>query len=340
MSASGKNSVIGIGRQASAGTGLTVPKFEHVMGGGHVAPNVATEPYPWSGDTEFDVGHYVNEITPEAPLSDLPVLLKSCVPWLGGAIGSITSTPGTPNSHAITEGQLSPQTLFWQQPSSSTETNKNFFRATDAYLGELTLKGDGAGPLLMDVNATGKDAPLAHTKWSAATVAEAIAPSTVFTSRGAVVKVDIATTPATTAFTSAGSVSLNFNRNLDIFRGFNVTPTDIATTKFDLVVEFGEVRPVNNDLWNQIYYGTASGTAIDVTEKYGSFNIIFGLADGTATTTAKIEVAIPRLRWEAEPVDTDPSGSPIAYALRGVVSKGTSAGVTVTVLNTETGTNY
>lgn len=339
MSASGRNTVIGIGRQGSGlGTPLTVPKFEHAMGSGRIGGTPEIGELPWSSSTEAPVGHFVESNVTEINLPGLPLLPKATYAWFLAALGTDTTVTTT---HTATLGARSPQTLFYQQPSVSSETNKNFIRATDAFIDELTLRAETTGPLLLDAMGAGKAAPRAASKWSTATIEEASIP--YFTATGATCLLDTAATPAATAFTLASGFSMNINRNADNWRALgSLGYSSLDSTKTDVVVEFGEVRPANNDQWNALFYGSASGADLSGIDQYGSLDITFPLSDGTATSSVKLQIKLRQLRFTATPVESDPSGTPVSYTLTGTASKAAaSAFIEVIVLNAESGsTNY
>lgn len=334
--ASSRNSVVGIGRQTERGTALAVPKFEHVMGSGRIGGGHELEELPWTSDSESPAGHYTAGIPIDIALTDLPVLPQSAAVWLQAVLGTLATTGAGPYDHEATSGPMPWETLFWQQPSVSTETNKNFIIASDARLGELVVKASGTAPLLFDASGAALALVRGAAKWGAATVVEDPIPH--FTSRDAEYAIDIVGS-APAAFTSAGESTITFNRNLDRWRGHSLTDQEIDSTKFDIMIEFGEVRPADNDLWNEIYFGSASGTSLSGADAYGSATASFQTSDNDADNA--LVFTFNQLRWTASPVETDPSGNPITYSLTGLSSKPLGASEFDVVLsNAYVGTAY
>lgn len=338
--ASGRSAVIGFGRQTAKGTALTVPKYEIAMAGGLITPMRTTENMPWTTDTQDIPGAFVSLVGGVADFS-IPLLPKSCVVPLLGVLGTKTTTGAGPFSHALTPADaLSWQTVFYDQPDDPAETNKNYLTMADTKFGNAQLNWAPGQPLSLDLTGNGVTLTRAATKWGAATVVEAVDP--FFTYIGANMKFESSTTPATTQIRNIRGGNITINRNLDAIQTDAAGYQEIYEQTREIGVTLDNVVFLNNDAINTTFFGSASGTSTSGAVVYGSCDFTFALSDGTATTVAKLQVALPRVLWTVDRVPAaDPSGATLAYTVTGRAVKPTSgATITVTVLNADTGANY
>lgn len=333
--ASAREAVIGFGRQTAKGTPLAVPKFEIAMGGGHAAPTRNVEELPWTNESQDVLGHYVNLIGGTVSLTGLPVLPKSCVALWNAALGALaTSGASDPYDHAVTPSDdLDWHTFFYAEPGGL------YYTVPDVKISTLTLNWSPGQPLTLDLGGTGGEAVPSDTKWGAATVTEAVDP--FFTYIDAAMKIEAATTPAATTVHNIASGNISVNRNVEPIQTDGISYYDQVEQKREISVSLPDVVFEDNAFRRTVLTGTSSGTEVSSVPTYGSTLFVFPLSDGTATTSRKLQVALPRLLWATEPIDADPAGGALRYSLAGNASKPTSGAIaTVSVLNGDTGANY
>lgn len=332
--ANARDAVIGFGRQTAKGTPLAVPKFEIAMGTGHAAAAQNVEELPWTNDSQDPVGHFVSLIGGEVALQGLPVLpISSAALWYA-VLGALATSGAGPYTHAASPADTLPWwTFFYAEPGG------DFITVPDVKIGELVLNLAPGQPALIDINGTGGEPTYSDSKWGAATVVEEVDP--FFTNIGRTLLLEPDDTPAATQIGSIQAGTITVSRNIDPKQTDDISYYDQLEQKRDISVEFPDVIFENNDFRRTVLTGSPSGTAISQQPTYGSAKITLIGSDGAAAATRSLELAFPRLKWAVEPIDADPNGTTLAYALAGMASKPSSGSVmTATTKNGNAGAAY
>lgn len=328
--------VIAFGKQTAKGSPAASPTYEIPMGSGHASPSRDVQALPWTNGTQDNIGHFVSFIGGVVSLTGLPVLPISS-PFIWKMIlGTLTTTGASaPYSHAATPNdELGWWTVFYQEPTG------DFVTVPDVKFGDLTLNGGAGQPLTFDLNGEGAAKPsYSDSKWSAATLVEGVDP--FFTYIGSTLKIDAATTPASTTVTNLPSFSLSINRNTESIQTNDISSSQRIENQREIVLELPDVVLETNDFRRTILTGSASGTATSGVVNYGSAEFTFIGSDGVAAATRSLVVSLPRLLYATEPIEADAGGGTVRFALRGEASK-PAAGtiITATTKNADSGANY
>ena len=337
--ASGRNAVVGFGRQVSEGSALTVPKFEIPMGEGMAGPERNVEELGWTAETQDAVGFYVSRVSGIVDMS-LPVLFKSFPALAHAVLGARTTTgAAAPYKHDITPAEVLPWlTFFFAQPGG------NYLTLPDTKLGSFELSGSSGSPLNMSVNGMSKGAiTRAAAKWGAAAVVENPNAGDPFaTMINAVINLDHSSSPATTRARNIRNYSITVNRNLDAIQTDGVGFEYVYEQKREVGLSFTDVVFENNDWINTVFFGSPSGTTLSSIVVNGSAELTFRGSDEAAAATRSITLGFPRVLYAIDRVPgADPDGSTLAYTVTGNVSKPlTGASITISTINGESGANY
>lgn len=333
MTLSGRSAVIGYGRQVAEGTGLTVPKFEHVMGGGSIGPQREVAELPWTTDTQDSPGDFVSLNAGALNGLSVPALPKSVGALLHAVLGSRVTTGAGPYTHVFTPNDVLPfNTFFYAQPGG------NFLSLADAKVGEWSLAWEPGQPLTVNLGGGGKTLARAGTKWGAAGLVEGVDP--FFTYIGATMNFDVAASPATSRVRWIRGGSISVNRNLDMIQTDGLGYQYLGEQARSIEVSLDNAVMEDSALINQVFFG--GGSALSAVPIYGSIEFTFLGSDQVVAATRSLKIALPRVLWTISEVPgADPSGNTVAYTVTGRASKpAAGASITATLINAETGSNY
>lgn len=331
---SSREAVIGFARQTAKGSVATTPTYEIPMGGGHASPNREIGALPWTNDSQDPLGHYVSFIGGVVQLSGLPMLPVSSVALWNAILGTVTTTGAGPYSHDVTPNdELDWWTVFYAEPSG------DFVTVPDVKFSDATLNGSAGQPLTFDLNGEGGAPTYSDAKWGSATLVEGVDP--FFSFIKSTLKIDAATTPASTTVTNIPSFSLTVNRNTESIQTNDISASERIENQREIAVEIPDLVLSSNDFRRTIITGSSSGTAMSSQVAYGALEFTFIGSDGAAAATRSLKVALPRLLWATEPIEADPSGGTVRFALRGEASKpAAGVSITTTIKNADSGSNY
>lgn len=331
---SAREAVIAFGRQTAKGTALTVPKFEIPMGTGHASPNRSIQELPWTNDSQDPIGHYVNFIEGVVSLSGLPVLPVSSPALWKFVLGTLTTSGSGPYEHeGVPADDMDWWTFFYAEPSG------DFWKIPDVKCKDATLSWSPGSPLSFDVNASGGEPVRLASKWGTATVTDTVDPFLTYIE--AAMLLEAITTPAATQVHNIQSGSVSINRNTETLQTDGISAYDQVPNKREIAVELPDVVFTDANFRRAILTGSTSGTAVSQTPTYGSAKFTFKGSDDVAATTRGLEVELPRLLWATEPIEADPAGNTLTWALAGSASKPSSgSSIIATTTNADTGVNY
>ena len=331
---SSRSAVVGFKRQTAEGTPAATPAFEIPMGGGLVGPERAVEELPWTFDSQDSAGHYVSRTSGLIDVT-VPVLPRSCVSVLQAVLGARTTSGAGPYTHVLTPADTLPFfTWFFAQPGG------NYWTLADSKVGSFALNWSAGSPLELSLSGGGKTATRAAAKWGAATVVEGVDP--FFTYIGADMRFDVGATPAVTQVRNIGAGSVSVNRNLEMIQTDRIGWEYMAEQNRSMEVSLDNVVFENNDVINTIFTGSTTGTTLSGATVYGSFKATFIGSDQVAAATRSLVIELPSVLWAIDRIPAaDPGGGVTRYTVTGSVKKPTSgATITVTCVNSDSGTNY
>lgn len=336
MTVSGGTAVAGFGRQAALGTALTVPKFELPMGDGGIQPDRQTAELPWTFDSRDPVGHYVSRVSGDFAMT-LPALPVSLAGLLQGGLGTLDTTGvGAPFEHeALGADSLPWMTWFFG-------IGGEYLTLADAKINRLVLSATAGQPLSARVEGMGKTVARTEpeTKWAAADMVEDEQP--FFTMIDAVLKLEAATTPATTVVHNLPNFELTIENNLDARQTDGIGYSIVAEGRRNISVAATDVILEDFDFLKATNFGSTSGTALSGVPVYGSVSATFKGSDGVAAATRGVTFDLLRLHWEGgQWPGADPSRAPVTYAIRGLASTPDSGDIiSATTINGSAGSVY
>lgn len=335
MTVSGKTAVCGFGRQTDEGTALTVPKFESPMGSGGIQPERDVQPYPWTNDSRDNVGNFVSRTSGNFTLP-VPLLPKSTGAILRAGLGDLTSDTDLydPDVHTIIPADSLPwYTMFFG-------IGGEYLILEDAKVGTLQIAGSAGQPLEATMTGVGKVVERIQpaAKWGTASNDEPVEP--FFRFIDSTIKLDVASTPATTTVHNVPNMSITVENNLDMIQTDEIGYSIIGEGARDVSVSCTDVVLEDFDFIKTVFFGSTTGTALSSQVVYGSMSFTFGLSDESGD--AELVLSSPRLQWNvAQWPGADPAGVPIRYSLMGSASKPASGNVlTATLTNEYDGTDY
>lgn len=241
------------------------------------------------------------------PIINSRAYIGSIGMWLLGAMGSVVTTPGTPNSHAYASGALPYLSIFKAQgPSDAVKTSCQDFKVS-----ELALSWSDSEPVELAVNgvATTFDATAAAFTTDATDERDSIA---FLTPVGGTFKIDaVGATPATACITG-GSIKIINNVEAIPCCGA-ITAGDVFENEQRVEVEF-TVIPANLSDWTELITGTTTGSAPAAESTTGSFEVVFA-EHGSGTNTLTIKGS--KVAFASEEPDMDPANGPVELVLVG-----------------------
>ena len=243
---------------------------------------------------------------------------------LTAALGTDAAvTTGANTVHTISPANGLPYMTLWRMQSDLL-----WEKFDDCMVSELSIKGDAGAPLTVSASVMG----LTPTRLSTnpVTTWAALSPAIVSTfANDACYNYNTATVSlGGSVVRTIKSFELQINNNVKTQQTDDVNPYDVVpgqreiTLSFDLIFE-------NLDDYNTFNYGTTSGTAISsaITTRAAEFTF----AGATANNSVKFN--IPRLAYEAFPVEPNAGGDPITVSVRAQAQRGSTAIITAEVKN-------
>ena len=323
----------GIAKQSAEGTGATNPTYAH--------PVYAGLPGPAQATTRFNVTDVDNQY-PGLVKTDahweadivVPGFPASAGAYIVGLLPTDTKTGASdPYTHTFTPvGNDYFQTLFARRPGDLYE------KFVDGLIAELRMEMSADEPLKLGLRALGKTVTVLGSAYTPVTVEKYTATGEYFTPLGGTLKLDVATTPATTTVTNIVGGTIRIARQTDLVNTCeNLTPGLISRGRMEVGVALDTVWQ-NFDAYRATFFGSTSGTTLSSTIVMGSIDFTFAC---NGNSNHSLQVKVPNVALLVpEPPQPDPSGAPFKVAIDGVAVQPAAGSIVEVVLKNAVSTAY
>lgn len=310
---------VGISKQTAKGSGATSPAtFGLGLRGGAVLQAGLEQ--------ESDAITYASRISPEEnrtainPGVVLPTRLypRTSALLLYGALGGISSTPGSPNTHVLTPAATLPYfTLF-------SQFDTEYHKLVDCKIDSLKISWSERAPIEVEVVFKG----VTWTGYTAAfTVTNDESGQTKFIPPGGVFGLHASSgTPGSTAKITGGEITIS-NNLVAIPLSKAITPDDNYEAEQTIDVSF-TLMPDDTLEWRRALTGADAGTAFSGQPVYGSFDV-----KAINDANNDCDIIGTRVAFAPEYPEADPGGGPAELTMVGRVKKPAGAALTATVHN-------
>ena len=325
------------GRQTAEGSALANPKMETPLRSADFDPGKSLVRYPYTQDSQDILGQYVNEQNPNLSIT-LPMLIATCPSVFYSAMGALATTGGSaPYSHAATFANSLPWYTWWYKSPEGI-----YWKLADCKTDSLNITASAGNPLDMDLSVQAKSATPGSSAWTTGTVNEAVGSTTALTMAGASLKAESLTSPATTEFHDASSVSFSISRNLDKRFTDELTANVMAEQQREITANMEDAALQDATWIRAVYTGSTSGTTMSNTPSEGSLEWVFLCQDGTAAATKSVTITATRASWMMSSLaGASGDGGTATYGITAAIIKPTSGEtVTITTKNANSGSNY
>lgn len=296
--------IVGVAKQASSGTLSANPTFAHGLMGGspvQVEPQQATLDVTASKRAAYNV---VRDTVNNGSDIQAPAYMKSLGLWLLGALGTVSTVAGTPNTHTFATGDLPYLSIFTKGLSSTNEAIR------DCKVDELSLKWDGSKPVEMSVKAVGTvfSYPASFTATTDETSSESF-----LVAVGGTFQVDVIGSTLADARVISGEITVKNN----------ISPIDTSASIEAADVWEGvqehtlKLTIVPDDLaeFRKVVTGTSNGTSVSSSAKTGSVSLIF---KDNGSSTGQLKVTGDKVAFLTSFPDADPKGGAVEIELAGI----------------------
>lgn len=309
---------LGMGKQATKGTGVAPSKFLRWNGATKMSPEMGFTRYREGGDSYYPGITLKENHRPDGQFAAL-ARPDTAAFLLAMWAGKDTFTLGSPNTHVLTPTQDPP----WVTLERSL-AGQIIERIIDAKIKTVTVEGESGKPIKLTVDYLGTTA--AKQLVEATTTLEAEMPwiffNGVYTLDGAQVAEII----------SFKMELVNIFDEEDFTT--QLTRDDILLIGRDVIVEW-VMKMTSGTRYFETYYGggTTPATALDE----GTFIVDLNYGSGAALRQLKIDV--PKVYHESAPIELETSDEKQVYECKAHGSKGAGDLVTITIKN-NTGAAY
>ncbi len=303
---------IGLGKQASKGTGVAPSKFVKWDGATSLTPKLEFTVRREGGDGLYNALSYVTAHKADGQFALLcrPDIMAALLAWALGA--DSVSGAADPYTHTITPAASVPWLSIERQLASIADCE----RLVDCVIESLVIEGKGGLPLKATVGFLGIRGT--HGIAAASATYEADRPYMFF---DAAFQVNGSAVATVTEFRLA--IKNLFEADLyttEVYRA------DLPLIGRDVEVEFG--FPMENlNQYREVLYGTSTGTALAETLKTGSFEID---ANFTGAAARQMKLVVTNLVHVESPLEHDSEAGIFRYSCKAQALKGASDLVTVT----------
>ena len=233
------------------------------------------------------------------------------------ALGGIQTSGSTNYTHTITPAATLPYL------SQFGRIDTEYFRIQDSKIDELTITWDGTAPPELGVRTLGGTL-LVGTTWTATTDEST---DEFLPTAGGTFQFDGETGTAVTANVVGGSITVANNLST-IVLSTSIDPSDVWEAVQTAEVTL-RIVPDNLNDWQAVITGSDSGTAVQATPTYGSFDVTF-----TEDANTSLQIAATRVAFTADLPEGNPAGDAVELTLVGEVLKPSgSDAITVTAKN-------
>jgi hypothetical protein len=319
MAISKRIAAVGFAKQATKGTGIGTPLVGLPVTGGSVL-SVAIEQES-DGVTNVSSRVAADEdriaITP-GMVVNARAYARSIGLLLLGALGGDVVTGTNPYVHTITPAAALPYLTGFAQ------YGVEYDKVVDLKVDQLTLSWSERRPLDVTATLLGITPTFGTSSWTATNDDTGAAR---FMPPGGVFKVDAGSGTAVVAKITGGTLSIS--NNLDgVPLSVAVVPDEVFEGEQAIEMSLS-LQPDDLAEWKKVVTGTGTGTAIQATPVYGSFDELF-----TIDASNYLQIAAARVAFMCDFPDADPAGGAAEITLVGRVKKPAGVALTAVVKNT------
>lgn len=326
MPFSGRSALLGIGRQTTEGTAVA-PTICFATTGSLVSPGQSTEVVPvargvLSPTVRAKTMHKVEgEIEMLATPKAIGYLLHS-------VMGGVTSGAGI---HTFVFGD----TQNFHTIHSRLGTGNDDFRCVDSAVSELEFTWEAGKELKVKASIKGK----VGEKTSGVTFTPVETEDFHLRYTGATMKVDLATTPATTQVRNIKKGSIKIIRNLELILTDELSARFVQPQERNIEVSWTETFENSNTMRNA-WFGGITGTGL---ASAGALYPVYGSLDFLFTrdaTESKLQFQAPRMNFDVQAFPkAKPNGEHLELEVVGAAVLPTSGEMFTSIL-TNTHTSY
>ena len=297
------STLVGVAKQASAGTLAANPTYAHGLTGGapiSVEPSVSPVEVTVAKRAAYNI--YRDDVVNGGEIQSL-AYIRSLGLWLLGALGTDTVTGATPYTHTYSTGDLPYLSLFTKGISTTNSAIR------DCKVDELSLKWDGSKPVDLTVKLLGTvfSYPATFTPTTDDTGAESY-----LTPLGGTFSLDVIGSTNASARVVGGELTIKNN-----VTAIHPSATIEAGDVWEGVQEHSlklTIVPDDLALFRSTVTGTVNGTSVATVQPTGSVNLVFKENNGSNTLT----VTGSKIAYMTSFPDADPKGGAVEIELVGM----------------------
>ena len=319
--------LVGIAKQAAKGTPADNAWYAHALTGGKpIAVSVDQGPDEVTSGTRSRTAAIRKGVSPSLGSFTTHAYMRSLGLYLLGVYGSVVDAGiAGAYTHTYSTGDTLPYLTAWGL------LDTEYQQVSDIKINEFGLSWDGPGPAQMSVAGPGCDViPYITPAWTLPAGSNNENGSQAFLiPTGGTFEISAADDTPATALISGGDIKIS-NDLEAIPSSATLSPGDQGE-KMQAFEATLKVVPDDLDLWRFILTGSATGTAVQETPAYGSFNLEF---EEHGVGTGKLVQRAHKVAFMCDFPDVDAGGGHVEIDMAGVCYyDGTNCPIVSTLTN-------
>ena len=309
---------VGFAKQSAKGTAAANPTFAHGITDGSIMSLEISQDRDLRTSGVLSASDVNRTSVVPAFGYSMRAHSKSIGLYLLGALGSVSTTGTTTYTHTFTPSN----TLNYF--SAFGQMNATNYKVTDARVNTLAVNFDEQGIVTAQVDGMGTGVTMTGVTFTP-TVDDLYA--SYFSSISGTFQLSTSSGTPVAAKIKSGSITINNNLEpIDVAGA--ITPDDVINARREIDVTF-DIVPDDFSAWLGLVTGSGSGTSIQSTPVYGSFNIV--LQNGATDT---LTFNSTRVAFLADFPSADAGGGAVTISLAGMALKPAASNeITVTLIN-------
>ncbi len=307
-------SLVGVAKQTAKGTPAASATYAHALTGGKpITTAIAQNPDEITSGSRTRSFALRTGIAPSLGPWTSHAYMRALGLYLLGVYGSVVDAGTTPNyTHTYASGSTVPYLTAW----SLLDTE--YAQVSDVKISELGLAWDGPGAVALSVNGPGcAMVPYITPAWTLPTGSDNETDSDAFLiPTGGTFKISAADDTPADALITGGDIKIS-NELEAIPSSATLTPGDQGEKMqgFEATLK---VVPDDLDLWRYILTGSATGTSVQETPAYGSFEVEF---EEHGAGAGKLNLRAHKVAFMCDFPDVDTAGGYVEIDMAGVCYK-------------------
>lgn len=322
---------LGLFNQSAEGTlPTTTANFETPVWAEALAPTEDQQAFEVNDATNLRPGYYVKSAGWGGTVTMGAFRGSAALPWIW-LLGTDTPTGAGPYTHTVSTADPNNkwQTLWVSRPTFGGSTLVDKFE--DGTVTSVEVVHEFGQPLKQVVEFVGKTVTTAGAFPTTITNPETYSTGGVFLSAiGATLKMDVASTPASTTVTNIISASVKVMRATTLEQTGELTPRyrsqGLYTVAVSATVELDSTTAQN--YYRATFFGGVAGTVLSPVVVSGSLDFKWVEAP-TVTGTNYLQLQVPAVVYEMMPQHFDASGAPTHLTVTAMLDK-PAAGAAIT----------